>query len=161
MLHFDRDHSENPLNLLGKTRPSFLQKFPNVQSIRGESMNEVAVFDSLRAKGIVQPRRSVSHVERDGGGVGRDHSTWALAVAFVKSRVRRDTSPANDPGQAEMIKPARIVVCDSRREDGFFPLDGRRLEAFQFCDRFEQSIFSRDLGLRRKMLPSEEPTHES
>ena len=53
----------------------------------------------------------------------------------------------------------RGVVGDAGGEQGALPLDGRGLEAFELVERFEDALFAGELGLRREVLPAEQPAH--
>ncbi len=73
--------------------------------------------------------------------------------------MRGDAAPADDAGHAERVERAGIVVGDALRQEGCFPLDGGGFEAFELAERVEHAFFAGELGLRREVLPAEEPVH--
>jgi hypothetical protein len=73
--------------------------------------------------------------------------------------MRRDASPADDAREGEGVEPARIVVGNALREDGTLPFDGRRFEAFETANGFEQSVLAGEPALLAEVLPVEDKVH--
>ncbi len=104
-----------------------------------------------------EPVGRLADIERDGCGVGGNDTAGCGATAFRPGGVGRDAAPADRAGETELIEPAGIVVGDARRQQGALPLDGRRFKAFQLMQRLQHAFFSGELGLRREVLPTQQP----
>ena len=74
--------------------------------------------------------------------------------------MRRETPPADGPSQAKLIQPSRVVFIDAAREDLFFPGVGGNLEALQLMQNLQQATLAAQLGLRRDVLPAQQPAHK-
>ena len=73
--------------------------------------------------------------------------------------MRGDAAPADDAGHAKGIERARIVVGYALRKEDALPFDGGGFEAFELAEGVEDAFFAGELGLRREVLPAEEPVH--
>src|ERR1700746_3840205 len=92
--------------------------------------------------------------ERHGRNTGRNHSPLALARVREGCGMRRKASPTHGTGKAKLVKPFRVVVCDSARENLPLPGVGGAFKTLQLAKNFQGSTFARDLRAGRDVLPA-------
>src|SRR5712692_4972545 len=74
--------------------------------------------------------------------------------------MRREASPADRAGEAELVKVFGVVVRDTTREDLALPGICRRFKALQLTQSFKQTALAEQLGAWRDVLPAKQPVHE-
>ena len=133
------------------------EKRADCEGLGREGGSEKLLVDGLLGEGVRQPVGGLADVEGDGRGVGGDDAAGSGSIANSPGGVRRDAPPADGTGEAELVKPSGIVVCDAGGQQGALPLDGRGFEAFELIQGFQDALFAGELRLRREMLPAEQP----
>ena len=101
-----------------------------------------------------------AHEESDGRDAGGNHAAAAFACILQRRRMRRQASPADRAGQAELVEPAGSYSIDAARENLLLPGIGRDLEALQLMQHLQQAALAAELRLRREVLPAQQPAHE-
>ena len=145
------------LEVGGEAGPA-LARSARIARASGESAGgEELLVDGLLGEGVGQPVGGFADVEGDGRGVGGDDAAGRRAIANSPGGVRRDAPPANRAGEAELVEPSRIVVCDAGGQQGALPLDRRGFEAFELVEGFQDALFAGELRLWGEMLPAEQP----
>ena len=74
--------------------------------------------------------------------------------------MRRQASPADGAGQAQLIERSGIVVVHAARQNLLLPGVRRNFETLQLAQHFQQSALAGELRLRRHVLPAQQPAHE-
>ncbi len=117
------------------------------------------LFDAGVGERPGKPVGGVAEVEGDGSGVGGDDAAGCASLPCRPGGVGRDAAPADCAGEAKRVEPGGRVVGDAGGEEGALPLDGGGFEAFELGERVEEAVLAGELGLRREVLPAEEPAH--
>src|SRR5258708_38087758 len=99
----------------------------------------------------------VAGEKSNGGYAGGDHAAFALGRIFERGWMRREASPADCAGQAELIEPLGIVVGDAAAQDFWLPGVGRDFEALQLVEDFAQGALTGALCIVSYVLPPQEP----
>ena len=145
------------LQVVGEAGAALGEQGADAEGFGREGGGEELLVDGLLGERVGQPVGGLADVEGDGRGVGGDDAAGGGSIANSPGGVRRDAPPADGAGEAELVEPSGIVVCDAGGQQGALPLDGRGFEAFELIEGFQDALFAGELRLRREMLPAEEP----
>ena len=112
--------------------------------------------------GIVRrhPVGFFAHKERDGSHAGGNHAPLARGGILQRGGMRRQPSPADGAGQAELIEPGGIVIRDAPRQNLALPGIGGNFKSLQLAQNLERGALALHLSARRHMLPAQQPAHE-
>src|ERR1035441_8874290 len=112
----------------GETGPAMGENPADCEGLGREGGSEELLVDGLLGEGVGQPVSGLADVEGDGRGVGGDDAAGGRSIANSPGGMRRDAPPADGAGEAELVKPSGIEVCDAGGQQGALPLDGRGFE---------------------------------
>ena len=82
------------------------------------------------------------------------------AAFFERRRMRRQASPADRAGQAEVVEPFGIVIGHSSRENVALPGIRRNFEALHLAQHLQRAALAAHLRAGSDVLPAQQPAHE-
>src|SRR5207249_4906058 len=138
-------------NNIGKERSASLaQVFENLLP---DSAQPLAVAGAVVRR---HPVRIFADEESDRGYAGRNHPATTVSIRSLECRrMRRQPSPSDRTGEAELIKPLGIVIGNTMREYVTLPGVSGNFKTLQLADNFESGAFALQLGSGRNVLPAQ------
>ena len=101
-----------------------------------------------------------AHEECNWSHAGRNHPPLAGSRIVKRSGMRRQPSPTDRSGKAELVQPLGIVVRNASAENVPLPGTGGNFKSLQLSQHVERGAFSLHLTPGRDMLPAQQPAHE-
>src|SRR5512133_2015328 len=106
------------------------------------------------------PVRLFAYEESYGRDAGRNNAALPFSAVFERRWMRRQTSPAHCPGQAQTVQHCRIVAPHSPPKDLAFPRICGHLKPLQLPEYIQRAALAQYLRSRSDMLPAQQPSHE-